>query len=96
MSRVVIYTKTGCPSCEHAKAWLDDNLIDWNAVVWDDFGGRQAMYASLGLIGDARRVPQILVVVSVDGKDEVIEHIRGYESLIASGLENRIGNAFSD
>lgn len=88
---VLIYTKSDCPFCEKAKDWLDENLIDWKAIVFDDFGERQAMYASLGLEGPEKTVPQILVQ-NLDG--ETVEHIKGFKALTQSGLEYRASLSF--
>ena len=92
--KVIIYTKTTCPFCDKAKDWLDAHLIEWKAQVFDDFAERQVMYDSLGLTGVERSVPQILVVDTVDGKEEVVEHIKGFTGLIDSGLENRAATIF--
>lgn len=89
--KVVIYTKSDCPFCEKAKDWLDERLIDWKAMKFDNFGERQAMYDSLGLKGVERSVPQILLVAD-DGT--VVEHIKGFTGLIDSGLENRTATIF--
>lgn len=92
--KVILYTKTDCPFCDKAKDWLDEHLIDWKALVFDNFVERQVMYDSLGLKGVERSVPQILVVDMVDGKEEVVEHIKGFTGLIDSGLENRASITF--
>lgn len=84
---IVVHSKSDCPYCEKAKAWLTENGILFHNDVLDDYHDRQAMYDALGLVGSERTVPQILVP-EADGSTT---HIRGYEGLINSGLDWKIG-----
>ena len=68
---IVVYTKNGCPYCDMAKSWLDQNGFEYQTVVLDDPQERQDFYK---LHGDqVNSVPQIFV-------DE--QRLGGYSELI--------------
>jgi len=66
--RLTLNTKTGCPWCERAKAWLTERGIRFDTVLHDDDAERQALYDRLGLTGSARTVPQ--AVLEADGESQ--------------------------
>lgn len=75
---VVIYSKTGCPYCVHAKRWMAENQVEYTEIVLDDFQERQQFYADhLG----TSTMPQIFV----DDK-----RIGGYTDLIASDFAAQV------
>jgi glutaredoxin len=78
--RIELYSKTVCPGCVKAKAWLAERNIPFELYVCDDDQERFAMYDRLGLEGMQRTVPQIVV----DGV-----RLGGYAALVASDLEQR-------
>jgi glutaredoxin 3 len=71
--KVVVVSKTTCPYCVSAKAWLKEHNVAFEEVVKDDTAERQAFYAEHGNIFGS--VPQIFV----DGN-----RIGGYTDLIKS------------
>lgn len=77
---IVVNSKTNCPYCVKAKMWLDDRGIAYETNVYDDDAERNAMYDSLGLVGNQRTVPQIIV----DGV-----RIGGYTDLTKSDVADR-------
>jgi glutaredoxin len=78
-----VYSKTSCPWCEKAKVWLDEKKIPYTVLVLDDHAMRNRLYDEMGLEGDERTVPQV-VVTYLDGE---WVHIGGYQDLIASRVE---------
>lgn len=81
---VEIYSKTTCPSCQRAKAFLQQHGMSYSEYVYDDDQERQALYDRLGLIGTQRTVPQIFVA-----QTGILEHIGGYSDLLNSDLVSR-------
>ena len=77
---VEIYSRTTCPYCTKAKAYLDKHGIQYTEHNVDDNSTKQAMYDSLGLQGPQRTVPQIIV----DGV-----RVGGYSDLIVSDVAAR-------
>jgi len=80
MMQIEVHSKTGCRHCVMAKDWLDARSIPFTLHVYDDNDARSAMYDRLGLEGQARSVPQIVV----DGV-----RLGGYSALAQSDLEAR-------
>lgn len=78
--KIVVYSKSDCPFCTKAKAWLDERGIPFDLVVIDNVQERQNMYDRLVCVGSKRTVPQIVV----DGV-----RLGGYAELLASDLEER-------
>lgn len=56
---IVVYTKSGCPYCDMAKSWLDQNGFEYQTVVLDDQQERQDFYKICG--DQVNTVPQIFV-----------------------------------
>jgi len=81
--RLTLHTKTGCPHCDAAKAWLTERGIPFDVALHDDDAERQALYDRLGLVGSARTVPQ--AVLTADGEEY---RIGGYAALVVSGVES--------
>lgn len=78
--KIEVHSKTECPYCVKAKAWLNDKGIDFELFVYDDDNDRAAMYDGFGLEGKERTVPQIVV----DGV-----RIGGYTNLVNSDVADR-------
>ncbi len=78
--RIEVHSKTNCPGCVKAKAWLEERNIPYELHVYDDDEERFAMYARLGLEKNKGTVPQIVV----DGV-----RLGGYMALTNSDLEER-------
>ena len=80
---IKVYTKSGCPFCDMAKKWLDENGFEYESVLMDNEEERLALYQSINGISekignppDVRRVnsvPQIYI----DG-----DRIGGYDDLM--------------
>ena len=80
---IKVYTKSGCPFCDMAKKWLDENGFEYESVLMDNEEERLALYQSINGISenignppDVRRVnsvPQIFI----DG-----DRIGGYDDLM--------------
>jgi glutaredoxin len=83
---ITINSKTNCPFCEDAKAFLSGLGIPFVEAKYDDEAARNALYGSLGLVGVHRRVPQ--VVLTYEG-----EHLRigGADKLRTSGIQSLFG-----
>lgn len=75
---VVVYSKTVCPYCTQAKAFLKKNEIAFQEINLDDDSERQKFYESVG--AGVRSVPQIFV----DG-----ERIGGFTELVKSDIVAR-------
>lgn len=73
--QVVVYSKTVCPYCTQAKAFLKKNEIAYQEINLDDDQERQKFYESVG--AGVRSVPQVFL----DG-----ERIGGYQELIKSDI----------
>ena len=78
MTIVELHGKTDCPYCEKAKAFLTAAKIPFTVVLHDDETNRWAFYDKLGLVGDARFVPQVLLIDT--------HVIGGYSALLRSGI----------
>lgn len=87
--KIEVHSKTDCPYCVKAKAWLNDRNIPFELFVYDDAAERGLMYDRFGLQVGQRTVPQIVV----DG-----ERIGGYSDLVNSDVVDRInaGNFDAD
>ena len=70
-SRVVVYSKTQCPYCVHAKTFLTNNNLDYSEINLDNDEERLKFYEENPGI---RSVPQIYL----DG-----ERIGGYQDLVS-------------
>lgn len=86
--KIEVHSKTDCPYCTKAKAWLTERNIPFELFVYDDDAERAAMYDRFGLT-EQRTVPQIFV----DGV-----RLGGYSDLIKSDVEDRFnaGNFDAD
>lgn len=86
---VTMFSKSDCPFCDAARAFLDLHEIPRVEIKHDDVAERQAMYDSLGLVGERRTVPQIILTVAA-GPDVKIEryHIAGARELMMSGIQS--------
>ncbi len=78
--KIEVHSKTDCPYCTKAKAWLSDRNISFELFVYDDADERNAMYDRFGLETGQRTVPQIFV----DGV-----RLGGYSDLVKSDVEDR-------
>lgn len=56
---VVIYSKSSCPNCVHAKNYLKQHNVPFNEINLDDDVVRQAFYAKCG--EGVRSMPQVFV-----------------------------------
>lgn len=74
-NNVIIYGKTGCPYCEKAIKWFNDNAIKYEYKILDDIDQRKALYLNLSKTynTNVETVPQIFI-----GS----EYIGGYSNLI--------------
>lgn len=77
---VIIYSKTICPNCHKAKAFLSANGIVYTEVNLDDDAARAEFYEKCG--SGVRSVPQIFV----DGV-----RIGGFNELVTSDILERSG-----
>lgn len=59
--KIIVNTKTTCPSCIAVKAFLTERGEEFETVVLDDDAARFAMYDSFGLEGNQRTVPQVVI-----------------------------------
>jgi glutaredoxin len=75
---VIVYSKTVCPYCTQAKAFLKKNEIEFQEVNLDDDLERAKFYEKVG--AGVRSVPQIFL----DG-----ERIGGYTELMKSDILDR-------
>jgi glutaredoxin len=80
---VELHSKDNCPWCEVVKSHLTSCGILFTEIQHNDRGERKAFYDSLGLEGDRRTVPQVILVV--DGERT---RIGGYNETLASGIES--------
>ena len=78
--KIDVHSKTDCPYCVKAKAWLTERNIPFNLFVYDNDAERAAMYDGFGLEDGDRTVPQIFV----DG-----ERLGGYTALAQSDVADR-------
>lgn len=82
--RLIVHSKTGCPWCDQAKAYLNERNLPFEELLHDDDQERQVLYDSLGLLGLDRTVPQV-VLIEDDGEQFVIG---GYQALTMSGVHS--------
>jgi glutaredoxin 3 len=87
---ITINSKTNCPFCEDAKVFLSSHGIPFVETKIDDDDARNALYDRLGLAGDQRRVPQVMLTYAG-------EHMRigGARELRMSGVQSLFGPARS-
>jgi glutaredoxin 3 len=78
--KIDVHSKTDCPYCVKAKAWLNERNIPFELFVYDDEKERAAMYDRFGLEGNQRTVPQIFV-------DDA--RVGGYTDLTQSDVADR-------
>jgi glutaredoxin len=76
--KIEVHSKTTCPWCHMAKDYLRSHDIPYMEYVHDDDVERQALYDSLGLMGNERTVPQIILVKD----DGVSMRVGGYMDLL--------------
>jgi glutaredoxin len=83
---ITINSRTNGPFCDDAKAFLSGQGIPFVEAKYDDDDARNVLYDRLGLVGDQRRVPQ--VVLTYAG-----EHLRigGAHELRVSGVQSLFG-----
>ncbi len=81
MMKLEVHSKTDCPYCSKAKEFLKENGIEYAEFVYDDPVERNSMYDSLGLIGNQRSVPQIILI-----SNGVRQRVGGYTDLIKSDI----------
>ena len=80
-TKLEVHSKADCPFCVLAKDWLAERTIPYDEIRHDDPAERNSFYDTLGLEGNARTVPQVILV---DGSDRF--PIGGYQELKVSGL----------
>ena len=69
MAKVVIYTKEGCPYCEHAKALLKQKGVAFTEIAVDK---DQAQLETMMRLSNRRTVPQIFIDdKSIGGFDDL-------------------------
>lgn len=73
--KIEVYSKTICPFCTQAKAWLKNHGFEYQEVNLDNDEERMAFYERVG--GGVRTVPQIYV----DGV-----RLGGFQDLVKSDL----------
>jgi glutaredoxin len=79
---ILMHSKPDCPFCDTARAYFAQHAIPFTEIKHDDAADRQALYDTLGLVGKARTVPQILLRAG----DDPTMHIGGAKQLLISGL----------
>jgi len=82
-TRVVMRSKSNCPYCDEARAWLDSRGVAYEEVKLEDQAERNALYDKLGLIGSQRTVPQISIEDDLLG---LSYPVGGSTALARSGL----------
>jgi len=80
-----IHSKTGCPSCDQAKAYFERHDLPYIEYRYDDFDERQAMYDRFQLTSHKRTVPQIFLNHGL-----YKEYIGGYTDLIRTDFAERL------
>jgi glutaredoxin 3 len=83
---ITINSKTSCPFCDDAKAFLSGQGIPFEEIKYDDDAARNALYDRLGLVGDQRRVPQVML-----GYAGELMRIGGARELRMSGIQSLFG-----
>ena len=81
---IEIFSKSQCPYCVMAKAYLDRHNIPYRELSIETDPDHQKRYTALGLEGKARTVPQVIV----DGV-----RLGGYTDLIISDVVKRFNAA---
>lgn len=61
MTSITIHSKDDCPYCEAAKDFLKSKAVPFTEIKHNDDADRNALYDSLGLTGNDRTVPQIII-----------------------------------
>lgn len=79
---ITIHSKSDCPYCDTARAYFAQHAIPYAEIKHDDDAARNNLYDALGLTGNARTVPQILL----RDTDGAVMHIGGANQLLISGL----------
>lgn len=79
---ITMHSKQNCVHCDTARAYLTQHAIPYAEVKHDDDADRNKLYDILGLTGNARTVPQILL----RDTDGVVMHIGGAKELAICGL----------
>ena len=83
---ITINSKTNCPFCEDAKAFLSSQGIPFVETKFDGHHARNALYDRLGLLGDQRRVPQVMLTYAGENM-----RIGGAHELRMSGVQSLFG-----
>lgn len=83
MFTIEVNSKTGCPLCTKAKAFLTGRQLSFTEILHDDDAARQAFYDQLGLVGGERTVPQVFLVDTESGERY---RIGGSRELEGSGI----------
>lgn len=89
---VEVHSKSGCPHCDTAKAWLKERHIPFIEHSHDDDGERQTFYNIMGLEGKDRTVPQIVAWVTYADNSQEVLRIGGAKELKSSGLDSLFRN----
>jgi glutaredoxin 3 len=83
---VTIHSKSDCPFCEQARAFLGVHGIPFTETKHDDVAERNAMYDRLGLVAKDRTVPQVIIN---DGEQDYL--VGGARALAISGIQSLFG-----
>lgn len=79
---ITMHSKNNCPHCDTARAFFTTHAIPFAEIKHDDDADRNGLYDILGLVGNARSVPQILL----RDTDGAVLHMGGAKQLLISGL----------
>jgi len=80
---IKVVTKSGCPFCDMAKKWLDENGFEYETQLMDNEEERLAFYQSINgikeIVGEPTEVRRVNSVpqIFVDG-----DRIGGYDDLM--------------
>jgi glutaredoxin len=85
---ITVNSKTACPFCDDAKAFLSDLGIPFTEAKYVDDAARNDLYDKLGLVGDQRRVPQVMLTYAGENL-----RIGGARELRMSGVASLFGLA---
>ncbi len=80
---ILMISKTGCPACDAARAFLTEHGVPIRETKIEDVGVRNRMYDRLGLTLGGRTVPQFIIQADDAGLEV---HIGPLAALIASGV----------